>query len=160
MRVSVTSSNGFSLVEVTLALGVASIGLATIVGLLSVGTGASQRASQVSAAANLFSAVAADLRATAARSRARDSVTSQQFAILIPAAPVNAPTVSTLYFDENEKHSISITAQSRFRLTITFLPNTGPRTAMLVQLRLTWPAQALPDNAAYNASLFLALDRN
>ena len=71
MRFPVTSSNGFSLVEVTLALGVASIGLATIVGLLSVGTGASQRAGQVSAAANLFSAVATDLRHCGQVSRQR-----------------------------------------------------------------------------------------
>jgi uncharacterized protein (TIGR02598 family) len=160
MRLSVTSSKGFSLVEVTLALGVASIGLATIVGLLSVGTYASQRASQASAAANLFSAVATDLRATAARSRTGESVTSQQLAIVIPAAPANSPTVSTLYFAENETHSASITAQTRLRLTITFMPNTAPQTATLVQLRLTWPAQASPDNAADNAGLFLALDRN
>ena len=61
---------------------------------------------------------------------------------------------------KNQTHSTSIIPQSQVRLTITFLPNTGPQTATLVQLRLTWPAQALPDSAAYSASLFLALDRN
>src|SRR5262245_29505451 len=103
MKFWVTTSDGFSLVEVTLALGVASIALMTIVGLLSVGTGAAQRASHASAAASLFSAVAADLRATAARSRASESVTSQQYSIIFPTTTTGDSALSTIFFDETGK---------------------------------------------------------
>ena len=160
MRFPLTKTNGFSLIEVTLALGVASIGLTTIIGLLSVATETGRHATQVSAAVNLFAAVAADLRTGAGTSRAGEFAMSQRFAIPIPPAPTNSATVSTVFFDEIERHSWSLTIQSRFRMTIMFLPNTAPQTATLAHLRLTWPAQAAPADTTNSVDMLLALARN
>ena len=55
---------GFSLVEVTLALGVASVCLIAIFGLLPVGLRTNQDAIQQGSAADILGAVMADLRAT------------------------------------------------------------------------------------------------
>ena len=64
MKSSPVDRCGFSLVEVTLALGVASVCLIAIFGLLPVGLRTNQDAIQQVAAADILGAVMTDLRAT------------------------------------------------------------------------------------------------
>jgi uncharacterized protein (TIGR02598 family) len=146
---------GFSLVEVTLALGVAAICLVTVFAFLPVGLRTIQNANEQAASADIIGAVAADLRATPATVS-----TSPRLAIPIPANPVGATTTTTLFFDTDGEFSPALTANSRYQLTVIFLPNPGARSATLVSLKMTWPAAASPKNAAGFGEMFLALDRN
>lgn len=152
---------GFSLIEVTLAMGVASISLLAIFSLLPVGLQTSQRAIQQSASNDILAAVIADLRATPPTSPRGGSATSAQFSITIPGNPVSSPASTTLYFNSEGQLSPSLNAASRYRLTITFPSNgAGTKTATFVDLRMTWPAVASPTNALGSAETFIALDRN
>ena len=150
------TSRAFSLVEVTLALGVAAIALISIFGLLVTGTQTHHTSVEQSSSSDILTAVAADLRATP-----KTSSTSTQFGIAIPADGNTAAT-STLYFDSLGKASTSLVADSRYQLTITFVPNGGgTRTATFVDLRMTWPAAANPANVNTSAAeTFVALDRH
>jgi uncharacterized protein (TIGR02598 family) len=153
--------NGFSLVEVTLALGIAAISLMAIFALLPVGLQTNQNAIEQTASSGIMSAVVADLRATPPTVPRGSSATSAQFGINIPENPVNSSTSSTLYFDGDGRSSTSLSSNSRYRLIVTFVPNgSSSRTATFIDLKMTWPAAASPANATGSAQTFVALDRN
>jgi uncharacterized protein (TIGR02598 family) len=148
------SRSGFSLVEVTLALGVAAFCLLAVFGLLPIGLKTQQSAIEQTAATRIISGAASDLRNTA-----RTAAASSLFAITIPAN--TASSSSTLYFDTEGRYSSALSADSRYRLTVTFSPNSaGGRGATFVHLLVSWPAAAPTGNAAGIAETFLALDRN
>ena len=153
--------DAFSLVEVTLALGVAAISLLAIFALLPVGVKTNQIAIEQTASTDLLSTVAADLRATPVTMPRGSATVSPRFAISIPANPLSASTTTTLFFTAEGQFSNSVNPNSRYRLTITFLPNgAGARAATFVDLKATWPAAASIANAGGAAETFLALDRN
>jgi uncharacterized protein (TIGR02598 family) len=160
MRNKARDRSGFSLVEVTLALGVAAVCLVTIFALLPVGLQTNQNATEQVASADIMGSVIADLRATPVTIPRGNATVSSLFAISIPANPVTAATTSTLYFDTAGTVSVSPNANSRFRLTITFQPNVGSRSATLVDLKMTWPAAASLTNAAGTNEMFAGLNRN
>ena len=174
MRAHAGKGRGFSLVEVTLALGVAAVSLLAIFALLPVGLKTNQVAIERRAATDILSGVVADLRATPATNPRGGATTSPRFAIRIPANPVSSVTTVTLFFNTEGQCSTDLEGftkpdgsiwatplQARYRATITFAPNgAGARTATFVNLKATWPAPAAPENAGGSAELFLALDRN
>jgi uncharacterized protein (TIGR02598 family) len=146
--------SGFSLVEVTLALGVAAFCLLAVFGLLPIGLRTQQTAIEQTAATRIISAAISDLRSTT-----RAATASALFSIGIPANTVSSS--STLYFDTEGHVSPAISATSRHRLTITFTPNsTAGRGATFVHLLVTWPAAARISDATGSAETFVALDRN
>jgi uncharacterized protein (TIGR02598 family) len=148
------SRAGFSLVEVTLALGVAAVCLLAVFGLLPIALKTQQIAIEQTAATRIISAAVSDLRNTPPT-----APTSPLFTISVPAN--TASSSSILYFDTEGHSSAAINAQSRYRLTLTFTPNsTGGRGATFVHLLLTWPAAASSDNAGGSSETFVALDRN
>jgi hypothetical protein len=74
---------------------------------------------------------------------------------------VASATTTTLFFTAEGHFSNAIDASSRYRLTITFVPNgAGSRTATFVDLKATWPAAASLAHAGGVAQMFVALDRN
>ena len=166
MKNSKSRVSGFSLVEVTIALGIAVFCLMAMMGLLSVGLTSNMAAKSQSAANFIFSAVISDLRATPVTDPLGQSTTSLQFKIPIPANPVVAsPAATTLYFTSDGQYASTILgSQYDYRLTITFLPNgtagTSPRTATFADLKITWPAAAVPPNVVGSVENFVALDRN
>lgn len=154
MKVLIPRLSAFSLVEVTLALGIISFSLLAIFGLLTTGLRLSHTASEQTASVGILSAAAADLRATP-----KTVSTSVQFGIALPATPGGNST-TTLYFDSTGQSSTGLNGSSRYRLVVTFVPNAGTSSATLATLRLTWPAAAAPTNANTEASeIFIALDR-
>lgn len=157
---------GFSLVEVTLALGVGAFCLIAIFGLLPSGMMSKQTALEQTAANGILSAVAADLRATRPQTQQEASggrpVASAQFPLSIPSNPVPpAQAATTLYFTSERNCTTALGADSRYRLTITFPPNgPNPRAATFVNLQASWPARVAPAKAAGSVTTFIALDRN
>ena len=151
----------FSLVETTLALGVAAISLLAIFALLPVGVKTNQLAIEQTASTDILSAVAADLRATPVTTPRGGATASPRLAIGIPANPVRTSMTTTLFFTTEGQFSTTLITNSRYRLTITFLPNgPGARTATFLDLKATWPAAAAIANAGGAAEIFLVLDRN
>jgi uncharacterized protein (TIGR02598 family) len=150
---------GFSLVEVTLALGVAAISLLAIFGLLPIGLQTNQRAIEQTASADILSTVAADLRATPATNPRGSATTSTQFGISIPAGGSTGTT--TLFFNGAGQSASSQQSDSRYRVTVTFVSNGGgAKTATFADLTVTWPAAAPTTSAQGSAEMFAAFDRN
>jgi uncharacterized protein (TIGR02598 family) len=135
----------FSLVEVTLALGVAAFCLIAVFGLLPVGVQTNRNATSQTAATNIMAAVVADLRATPTF-----NATSTQFGITFG-------TNATRYFDSTGQFTTSLNTNSRYQLNVTWYGSTGLRYA---DVKITWPAAATPANAIGSTEMFVAFDRN
>ena len=152
MRLSNRKQAAFSLVEVTLALGVAAFCLLAVFGLMPVGVQTNRNATSQTAAANIMAAVVADLRATP-----KANTTSSQFGITFGAN-------TTLYFDGSGQFATLAGADSRYQLNVIWnVANlTGACSTALpcADLKVTWPAAATPANASGTAETFAAFDRN
>ena len=147
------SGAGFSLVEVTLALGVTAFCLLALFGLLPLGIQTNQNSVSQTAAASILSSVIADLRATS-----RTSLTTSQYAITFGVA-------KSLYFDR-EGRAVTPTGPNgtpRYRVTITFPAGpAGTYAPTFVTLKLSWPALVDPATTipAGFVEMFTALDRH
>ena len=144
---------GFSLVEVTLALGIAAFCLIALFGLLPLGIQTNQNSISQTAAASVLSSVVADLRATP-----KTSLTSLQFEITFGTAEI-------LYFD-GEGRAVAptdVNATPRYRVTIAFPPSpAGSFAPTFVSLKISWPALVDPATTAPAGLIdtFTALDRH
>jgi uncharacterized protein (TIGR02598 family) len=137
----------FSLVEVTLALGVAAFCLIAVFGLVPVGVQTNRNATSQTAATSIVAAAVADLRATPT-----STDTSTQFGI-------SFGTNRTLYFDSAGQFSTSLGPNSRYQLNVTW--NGSPPTGMqYADLKVTWPAAATQANASGAIEIFAAFGRN
>ena len=147
MKLRARFGDAFSLVEVTLALGVGAFCLIAVFGLLPVGVQTNQRATSQSAAASIMANVVADLRATP-----NANPTSSQFAITFG-------TAKTLYFDGAGQFTTTLGANSRYQVNVTWNSSgfTGLRYA---DVKVTWPAAATSANASGSSEMFAAFDRN
>src|SRR5438309_8452298 len=137
----------FSLVEVTLALGVAAFCLIAVFGLMPIGVQTNRNATSQTKATNIMAAIVADLRATPLTTPPGGATTSLQYQIPIPANPVGSATsVPPLFFAEDGTFSTSIQAQSRYQVNIIFRPTSSnpngsnAHLPTLADVKLTWPA--------------------
>jgi len=142
------SVTAFSLVEVTLALGIAAFCLIAVFGLMPVGVQTNRNATSQTAATNIMAAVVADLRATPTTTN-----TSSQFTISF-----GTNGTQTRYFDGSGTASISRTDNSRYRLDITW--NSAPTGLRYADVKVWWPAAATQANASGSTEMFASFDRN
>src|SRR5437667_3168055 len=140
------SKCAFSLVEVTLALGIAAFCLIAVFGLMPIGVQTNRNATSQTAAANIMAAVVADLRGTP-----KANTISAQFGITFGTNP------SPLYFDGSGQFTTSLGANSRYQLNVTWYGTTGLRYA---DVKATWPAAATLANASGSVETLTAFDRN
>ena len=143
--------SGFSLVEVTLALGIAAFCLLAVFALIPVAALTNRNATSQTAATNIMAAVVADLRATP-----KTNTTSTQFGI-------SFNTNGRLYFDGTGQFTTSLSTNSRYQLNVTWNnmdPASGCSNAMpCADLKVTWPAAATPANASGSTEMLVAFDR-
>src|SRR2546423_1381650 len=138
MKRSISAARAFSLVEVTLALGIAAFCLITVFGLIPVAALTNRNATSQTAATNIMAAVISDLRATP-----KANSTSTQFCI-----PFG--TATTLYFGSAGQSSSNLAGsstpcgvawspaiQTRYQVNITWSGSTLLRYA---DVTVTWPA--------------------
>jgi Tfp pilus assembly protein PilV len=156
--------HAFSLVEVTLALGVAAFCLLAVFGLMPIGVQTNRNATSQTAAANIMAAVVADLRATPLTTPPGGATASVQYQIPIPQNPVTVSTTTDpIFFAQDGTFSTTMQPSSRYRLTLTFPPN-GPAThsPTYADVRVTWPAPVDPATTtpSGSAEMFAAFDRN
>jgi uncharacterized protein (TIGR02598 family) len=151
MRRSRCKPAGFSLVEVTFALGVAAFCLIAVFGMIPVGVQTNRNATSQTAATNIMAAVVADLRGTR-----KGNTTSPQFGITFG-------TNTTLYFDSSGQFTALLGANSQYRLNVTWNRTGGCSTALpCADVRVSWPAAADPATTTPSGSveLLAAFDRN
>ena len=169
------SRRGFTLIEVTLAVGVAGFCLLTLSGLLPLGLSSNQTSLNQTMAGNIAGAIVADLRC------AQPLVTgsSPRFGFSIPGAQSSPPTIAgaeqTIYLTANGSPTGTVgsnpgssgTAVSVYRATVGFAPpGANGRTATAVRLLITWPALAdsnpgvWPSNYTGSCEVDTTLDRN
>jgi uncharacterized protein (TIGR02598 family) len=140
------SKEAFSLVEVTLALGVMAFCLIAVFGLLPVGLSSNQAAIQQTGAVDLLIALDTDLRSTL-----KTATSSPRFSISIPGGAL-------LYFRENGVPDSQ--TNSRYRVLVSFIAPSN-RMATTGRILITWPAQQDdPQKARGSVDEFVALDRN
>jgi uncharacterized protein (TIGR02598 family) len=150
MKVFLRATASFSLVEVTLALGVAGFCLIAVFGLLPIGVQTSQRSISQTAATAVLSSVVADLRATPVT-----TTTSAQYVITFG-------TAKTLYFDSAGQFSTTLGTNSRYRVSITFPNGALAYPATYADMKVTWPAPIDPATTtpAGSVEMFAAFDRH
>jgi uncharacterized protein (TIGR02598 family) len=150
MRPSRCKSAGFSLVELTLALGVTAFCLIAVFGLMPIGVQANRNATFQTRATNIGAAVAADLRGTP-----RANNTSPQFGITFG-------TPRTLYFADTGNFTTLLGTNSQYRLSVTWNITGGCSTALpCADIKVTWPAPADPATTAPSGAVEMsaAFDR-
>ena len=167
---AVRAVSGFSLVELTLAMGIAAFCLIAVIGIIPVGVQTNRNATSKTRATNVMAAVVADLRSSKTRS------TSARFGITIPSNHTlgagsncdpcsscwNAQT-QTIYFDGSGQVVASTAALYRITLTLVQNPTATSTTgALFYDVRATWPAQADPCATTPSGSveILAAFDRN
>jgi len=168
---------GFSLVEVALALGLATYCLVAVSGLLSVGITSGQTSNQQTAAANLVKSVVADLHVAPA-TVGSGFTKSPQFGFEIPAPGQGGtvPSIQTVYFSEaasatgamGSAPATGVADGARYRVTLAFNPpsSSAGRAGTSVRVLVTWPAVAdqkpleWPSRYAGSFEVVTALDRN
>jgi type II secretory pathway pseudopilin PulG len=181
-------AHAFSLVEVTLALGVAAFCLLAVFGLMPIGVRTNRNTTSQTAAANIMAAVIADLRAS---SRVYDNSKTYQVGDQVSSGSncYVAIATTTGHFPPNPTYwsvgspcprfGISFptsfpttntlyfddagrsrpVADARYRLDVTFLPWTSGN-LYGADLKVTWPASADPTAPSGSAEMFAAFDRN
>lgn len=132
--------SAFSLVEVTLALGVAAFCLIVMLGLLPAGINANRAGTEQTAATGLAAAVAADLRSSATQG---------------PRFGFDQSTVlQTRFLAEDGSVSPALVASgasfSRYRVTIQRSAASGAE-AVPVRIFVSWPAAADPATGQWPA---------
>jgi len=140
MKAHARSAAGFSLVEVTLALGVAGFCLIAVFGLVPVGLTTQQTSIQQTIANNITSEVIGDLRAAYSKSGSNSS----QFGIELKKLPPGqqqkySPTPIYFALDGTQQNG---SAGAIFKTTITYFSATDitDATLTLADITTSWPA--------------------
>jgi uncharacterized protein (TIGR02598 family) len=162
MKRFLNPASGFSLVEVTLALGVAAFCLIAVLGMLPIGLKTQQASVQQTTANTIISEILADLRADVRLPPGQTSQEQNQgFNLHGHWAQVQLP--DTLYFTINgNSQGSAITALSVYRATITyFQPPTPGYTTSVADIIISWPAPVDPATGvpAGKVETFVAVNR-
>lgn len=149
-------ASGFSLIEVTLALGVAAFCLIAVFGLMPVGVQTNRNATSQTAATNIIAAVVADLRATPLT-----NPTSAQFVITFGTDRCVGCSQPPLYFDSAGQFTTSIGNSSRYQLDVRW---SGASTLRYADLKVIWPPTVVQTNPtpipSGSVEMFAAFGRN
>ena len=159
---------GFSLLEVTLALGIGSICLLALVALLPMGITSHQTSINQTTATGIATAIIADLRATVAANKTTTLAQSNVFHIPWPFLGSTA-----LFLDEtgqlsgepNQDASAMLNPPPKYRAIVSFTVP-GGKNATVTRLLITWPALAdptvasIPTNYTGSYDVATALDVN
>lgn len=165
MSIHRSEITAFSLVEVTLALGIASFALIAVFGLLPVGVSSNRTSLEQTGAASLLTAVAADMRAAPIMASGSSTSRSPVFRIEIPST--SSPGIRHVYCAEDGSRTSAENARYLVSVGMT-PPSTGKRSATSVRILITWPATAnanvqpdeWPSQSIGSLEVVTALNRN
>src|SRR5438046_2428415 len=114
MKFGLRRVHAFSLVEVTLALGVAAFCLLAVFGLMPIGVQTNRNATSQTRAANILSSAVSDLRNAPVPKPTPSPVPSALYRITIPATDASeTPTPQMRYFDSEGRCSTDLAGSTR-----------------------------------------------
>jgi len=178
MKKRKTSIIAFSLVEVTIALGVVVFCLVTILGLLAVGINSTHASTVQTSAANILTAVASDLEAApnitpsygvdakgtveAGGGRGAAPFTTPLYGIPLPTGGTGTNSTTKIYIGENGQTN-STAVGSLYQLNVWITANNTNTTPIhqetFARLLITWPAAAGYTNAQGYVENIIAINR-
>jgi Tfp pilus assembly protein PilV len=135
-----TCTSGFSLVEVVMALGIASFALLAVVGLLPVGMKSAQDAREQAAAANVINSIANALR-SAERMNAgnySNSYAGKTIAFTVGGAQTNVSWDDLDLYGNNASTPMS----ARFKARLVIEPPSSENTTGSALISIAWPAHS------------------
>jgi uncharacterized protein (TIGR02598 family) len=138
MKLIQSSNTAFSLVEIVIALGVASFSLTSMLGLLPVGLSNTHTATTQTGAMNLMTAISADIRTATSDTSARFGINP------------TATSPQTLYFDESGNVTDLQKQNARYKVMIQAVWKPSS-TETVNRITITWPPQAPAANAMGSA---------
>jgi len=151
MKKLASSQNGFSLVEVALALSIGSFCMVTLLGLIPVGLHNYQKADNQSIMTNLATSVAQDLESTSVGTA---PMKSPQFQLTVPqsggtGSPTDAP--QNVYVDASGAPTSGPSdSNSVYRVSVGFVPPAaGSKAATVARIVVTYPARASAASSAW-----------
>jgi type II secretory pathway pseudopilin PulG len=159
------NASAFSLVEVTLAIGVAAFCLLAVVGLLPVGLKTNQAANRQTIANGIVTQIIGDLRSASRRIPSPSDNSSVEFTLCVPPG---CSTPGWVFFSDEGTQtgltSLGTTAPaapagSVYRTHVTYY-STASTTSSLVHIEVFWPA-APTDLSMVTGSVetFVIIDR-
>jgi type II secretory pathway pseudopilin PulG len=163
MKPSLRQPAAFSLVEITLALGVAAFALLAILGLLTVGLKTQKASVQQTTANSIISQIVGKLRADARVPPGQENREDSNWYLHPHHSGAWDPTPDILFFTNDGKSEGSgITANSVYRATIQYVfPPTD--TTTLADITVSWPPQVDPTSPstalAGKVTTFVAINR-
>src|SRR6266446_4162570 len=162
--------HAFSLVELTLALGIAAFCLVAVFGLIPIGVQTNRNATSQTAATNMLADVIADIRSTATATAS--ATPSKLYSIAIPAAGSSNTTPQLFYLDGAGRSAAIIAPvsptpfQPRYVLSVTF-PQVNPTPTppalppTYADVKIIWPAASpTPASPSGSVEMFAAFQRN
>jgi uncharacterized protein (TIGR02598 family) len=147
------SFEGFSLVEVTIALAVLSFCLLTLLALLPIGLNSTTDSLQKTSAAGIASQIAADVRDTTMANSTTTIPVSPRYGLALDSTTGN-PSTNSFYLDDTGNPTgagnAAITTGAVYKATVVVssprIPPTGSgyfqNQPTSVRIIVTWPAQA------------------
>ena len=133
---------GFSLVEVTLAIGIVSFALLAVVGLLPVGLKSVKNANEQAGAANVLNVIAGSLRSASSTNRANFS---SQFAGQTVAFAIAGSTTSNSWTNLALDGSLeTATSPKRLSAVVNIYPASSVTTPSRAVISVAWSAQSAP----------------
>ena len=140
-------SAAFSLVEVTLALGVAAFCLLVLLGLLPTGLKTQQSSIQQTTANAIISTIWSDLRADLILPPGQYRHLEEDSGYQLHGHWANMQQPDTLYFTQEGKQTTNGNppADAVFRAKITYNPVPPTGNTSVANIRVSWPAQVDPD---------------
>ncbi len=145
-------ASAFSLIEVTLALGVAAFCLLAISGLLTVGVKTNKKSTSQNVATNILAAAVSDLRASPKVALGQSPGGSS------PLFGISLSGTTRVFFDTSGSKT-DVPAAQAYRLTVT-ASNSGASTPTYASLQVSWPAAVDPATGSPDGSTetFAAVD--
>jgi len=150
------SCSALTLVEVTLALGVASFCLLSIMGLFPVALATQQRSSAQTRAVSILSGVTSDLRSSAPALTSGQAANTGILALPVPARPF-AGTQVVRYSDDSGKLTEARDQNSLFEVRVAFLPDASPVPTGLpgaARVSVSWPPSQTPLHSVESLVVF------
>jgi uncharacterized protein (TIGR02598 family) len=146
-RLRQRSQKAFSLVELTLAMGVSSFCLMSLLGVLPVGLETNHNSNEKTAAASLASSIVTDLRSLAKTPPTTDS----------PQYNLNFSSAQQGVYLSEDGTVVTNSRDARYLATVR---TDGAATTAFVNIRITWPAAATVETAPGFYETTTAISRN
>jgi hypothetical protein len=163
-----TAISGFSLVEVTFALGVVVFCLVTILGLLAVGLNSTHVSTIQTSATNILTAVASDLEAAPnitptltgiPYAKGTVSKASLIYGITIPAGGTgSSQAVQTIYIGENGQ-KVASSATALYVLNVWVRASSSTQQETFARMVISWPASVPYTSAQGYVENIIAINR-